>query len=161
MNQIYVHLGDIRHQYLPISSDMIHHSTSDSLIHNAYCVVIEQARTNFEWNSIRNGRNNDLSKVLPYSKTKTDESIEELELVSLDNLLHSSLNLNFVQLFETASLDEIELDYKNNIGRQFIVTPWRKGGIINESIPCLLISQFDYQTIFIPSEIKTQRLMTK
>jgi hypothetical protein len=136
---------------------MISYSDQNSPMYRAYNVIIQQAQTNYEWNRIRHGRNNDLSKILPFAK-----GMEEiLPFLPLQSLLHlfqnkdSKLNLQFVQLFETSSLDEIEFNYKNNVARQFIMTIKRQGGLVNNNIPCLIISQI----IWIPSETKTQRIM--
>jgi hypothetical protein len=133
----------------------------DRIIFHLYNIVIQQAQTNSEWNRIRHGRNNDLSKFLPFSKGMEGNLCEVLPFLQLQSFLHlfqnkdSKINLQFVQLFETSSLDEIEFNYKNNIARQFIMTTKRQGGLVNNNIPCLIISQI----IWIPTEIKTQRIM--
>lgn len=123
---------------------------------------MQQAQSNYEWNRILHGRNNDLSKNLPCSKGIEGNICEILPFLPLQTLLYHfltkdlNINLQFIQLFETSSLDDIELNYKTNVGRQFIMTTKRQGGLLNSNIPCLIISQI----IWIPSEIKTQRIMT-
>jgi hypothetical protein len=49
-------------------------------------------------------------------------------------------------------LNEIEFDYKNNVAWQFIMTTKRQGGLVNNNIACLIVSQIDHQIIWIPSE---------
>ncbi|CAF3498546.1 unnamed protein product [Rotaria sp. Silwood1] len=165
-NQIYINLHDIRQNIILPSSHMICYSDRHSSMYHTYSVVIEQAQSNYEWNIIRRGRNNDLSKVLPSTKSLDGNLFEELPFLPLKAFLHlflnknSNLNLQFVQLFETSSLNEIEFNYKNNVGRQFIMATKRRGGLVNGNIPCLICSQFDRQNIWIPSEMKTQRIMT-
>jgi hypothetical protein len=121
----------------------------------AYNVVIQQAQVNYEWNKIRHGRANDLTKILSFAQGSN--LCEIVPFLPLQSLLHLFLNKNlqFVQLFETSSLDEIELNYKTNVGRQFITATKRQGGLVNNNIPCLIISQI----IWIPSETKTRRIM--
>lgn len=164
-NQIYINLNDIRQNIQLPSSDMISYSDQNSPMYCTYNIVIEQAQSNYEWNIIRNGRNNDLLKALPSIK-RTDENLfNELPFITLQTLLHflfykdSKLTLQFVQIFETSSLNEIESNYKNNIGRQFIMGKKRQGGLINGNLPCLIYSQIDRQIIWIPTETKTQRVM--
>jgi hypothetical protein len=164
-NQIYINLDDIRQKYIPLSSYMISYSDQNSPMYRAYSVVIEQAQSNYEWNIIHRGRNNDLSKFLPSAKKIEGNLCEELPFLPLQTLLHlfvnknSNLNFQFVQLFETSSLDEIELNYKNNVGRQFIMATKRQVGFVNGNIPCLISSQLNHQIIWIPSETKTHRIM--
>ncbi|CAF4434192.1 unnamed protein product [Rotaria sp. Silwood2] len=164
-NQIYINLDDIQQNIILPSSHMICYSHRNSSMYHTYIAVIEQAQSNYEWNMIRRGRNNDLSKVLPSSKSLDRNLFQEFPFLPLPVLLHSllnknsNLNLQFVQLFETSSLNEIELNYKNNVGRQFIMATKRQGGLVNHNIPCLIYLQFDRQIIWIPSETKTQRIM--
>jgi len=140
---------------------MISYSDQNSPMYRAYNLVMEQAQMNSEWNRIRHGRNNDLSKMLPFAKGMEENFCEILSFLPLQSLLHlflkknSNLNLQFVQLFETSSLDEMELNYKNTVARQFIMGTKRQGGLVNNNIPCLIISQI----IWIPSETKTRRIM--
>jgi hypothetical protein len=123
----------------------------------AYNIVIQQAQLNYEWNRIRHGRTNDLSKMLPSMKEMGGSICEILPFLPLQSLLlNKGSNFQFIQLFETSSLDEIELNYKNNVGRQFIMATKRQGGLTNNNIPCLIISQI----IWIPSETRTRRIMT-
>ena len=134
------------------------------MYHN-YSVIIEQVRSNYEWNTIYHGSNNDLSQVLPSRKTIEENLYEKLPFIPLQTLLHlflnkdSNLHIQFVQLFETASFNEIKLNYKNNIARQFIMSTKRQGGLVNGRIPCLIFSKFKQRIIWIPSETKTQRVM--
>jgi len=86
---------------------------------------------------IRDGRNNDLRKISRFPKGMEENFCEVLE---------------FIQLFATSSLDEIEFDYKSNVARQFIMRTKRQGGLVNNNIPCLIISQIDHQIIWIPNE---------
>ncbi len=86
---------------------------------------------------IRDGRNNALRKILRFLKGREENFCEILQ---------------FVQLFETSSLDEIEFDDKSNVARQFIIITKRQGGLVNNNIPCLIISQIDHQIIWIPNE---------
>jgi hypothetical protein len=165
-DQLYINLADVRQNYLSPPSFMISYSDQSSSIFRAYSIVSEQAQSNYEWNTIRRGRNNDLSKVLPSINWMEGNLCEELPFISLTTFLHlflkknSNLNLQFVQLFETASLDEMESNYKINVARQFIMATKRQGGLVNGTIPCLIFSQFDRQIIWIPSETKTRRMMT-
>jgi hypothetical protein len=165
-NQIYIDLADIRQNYLSTPSYMISYSNQGSSMHRPYSVVNEQAQPTCEWNTICHGRNNDLSKVLPSINWMEGNLCEELPFISLTTFLHlflkknSNLNLQFVQLFETASLAELESNYKINVARQFIMATKRQGGLVNDTIPCLIFSQFDRQIIWIPSETKTRRMMT-
>jgi hypothetical protein len=54
--------------------------------------------------------------------------------------------LQFVQLFERSSLNENEFNYKNNVA---LMTTKRQGGLVNNNIFCLIISQIDHQIICI------------
>ncbi|CAF1165901.1 unnamed protein product [Rotaria sordida] len=165
-NEIYINLDDIRQNLIVPSSYMISYSDRNSPMYHTYIVVIEQAQSNYEWNRIRRGHNNDLSKVLPSAKSLDRNLFDEFPFLSLQVLLHlflnknSNLNLQFVQLFETSSLNEIELNYKNNLDRQFIMATKRQGGIVYNNIPCLIYSKFDRQIIWIPTETKTKRIMS-
>jgi hypothetical protein len=49
-------------------------------------------------------------------------------------------------------LYEIEFDYKSNVAWQFVMTTERQGGLVNNNISCLIISQIDHQIIWIPNE---------
>ena len=124
-----------------------------------YEIVLEQARSNFEWNRIRHGRNNDFVKILPSGK---DYSMDDLPFLPLQRLLHlfltkdSQFNLQFVQLFESSNFEELESNYQNNVAQQFIMTRQRYGGLINDKTPCLINSSI----LWIPSERKTNRTMT-
>lgn len=135
------------------------------MYHN-YNVVLEQAQLNYEWNVIRRGRNHDLSKVLLSVKGVQENLFESIPFVPLETLLsflsdsNSKPNLKFIQLFETASLNDIDLNYKNNVGRQFIMGMKRQGGLINKNIPYFISSQSDLQVIWIPTETKTKRIIT-
>ncbi|CAF1171383.1 unnamed protein product [Adineta steineri] len=166
-NQLYINLNDIRQTNIPLSSYMIYYSNRESAIYRSYTIVIEQAQSNYEWNIIRHGRNNDLLKYLP-GKKRIEEHLSDdnIPFISLQTFLHlflnkkSNINIQFVQLFETSSLDEIEFNYKNNVARQFIMITKRQGGFINGNIPCLIFPQLNQPIIWIPSETKTQRKMT-
>jgi hypothetical protein len=132
---------------------MICYSDESSPMYRAYAIVIEQAQLNYDWNIIRRGRNNDLSKFLPSAKKNF---YEQLPFLPLHVFLKKDFNFQFVQIFQTSSLDEIESNYKNNVARQFIMVTNRQGGLVNDTIPCLISTQI----IWIPSETKTQRIMT-
>jgi hypothetical protein len=160
-------LDDIRQNFVRPLSDLISYRNETSAMYRAYDIVIQQAQSNYEWNRIRHGcTTNDLLKFLPSGKGMERYFGEELPFLPLQTLLHlfltknSNLNLQFVQLFETSSIDEIELNYKTNLARQFIMTTKRQGGLINNKIPCLISSQIDREIIWIPNEIKTRRIMT-
>jgi len=47
---------------------MISCSDRNSPMYRAYSVVIQQAQTNSEWNRIRHGHSDDLSKSLHFAK---------------------------------------------------------------------------------------------
>lgn len=165
-NQIYINLDDIRQSFVRPLSDFITYSESTSPMSRAYDTVIQQAQSNYEWNRIRHGRANDLLKFLPSGKEMQGCFGEEVPFLSLQSLLQlfltkdSTLNLQFVQLFETSALDEIESNYKNNVARQFIMTGKRHGGLVNDKTPCLISSHMGGQIICIPNETKTRRMMT-
>ncbi|CAF4771934.1 unnamed protein product, partial [Rotaria sp. Silwood2] len=59
-NQIYINLDDIRQNIILPSSHIICYSHENSSMYHTFSVVIEQAQSNYEWNMIRRGRNNDL-----------------------------------------------------------------------------------------------------
>ncbi|CAF3080657.1 unnamed protein product [Rotaria socialis] len=165
-NQLYINLDDIRQNFMLPTTDMVSYSDRNSPMYHTYSVVLEQAQSNYEWNVIRRGPNHDLSKVLSFAKKMSEKLNEEIPFLPLEILLHlflnknSNVNLRFVQLFETSSLNEIDLNYKNNVGRQFITGIKRQGGLVNGNIPCLIFSQFDRRIVWIPSETKTDRIMT-
>jgi hypothetical protein len=159
-------LDDIRQNFVRPLSDLISYRNQTSAMYRVYDIVIQQAQSNYEWNRIRHGcTTNDLLKFLPSGKGMERYFGEELPFLPLQTLLHffvnksSNLNLQFVQLFETSSLDEIELNYKNNVARQFIMATKRQVGFVNGNIPCLISSQLNHQIIWIPSETKTHRIM--
>ncbi|UJR07788.1 hypothetical protein I4U23_012070 [Adineta vaga] len=164
--QIYLNLDDIRQTYIPIPSCLISYTNENSPMFRAYSLLIEQAQANYHWNTIHHGQKNALAKYLPSSKRMEENLSDKLSFIPLQTMLHlfltkqSNLHLQFVQLFETSSLQEIELNYKNNVARQFIMIGKRQSGLINNQIPCYIHSQFKQKLISIPSEIPTQRLVT-
>jgi hypothetical protein len=139
---------------------MICYRDENSSMYRSYTIVIEQAQSNYDWNIIRRGRNNNLLKYLPSAKRMKENFYEQFSFLPLHLLLKKDSTVQFVQLFETSSLDEIETNYKNHVGREFILTPKRQGGLVNGTIPCLILTQFDQQIIWIPSETKTRRIMS-
>lgn len=159
-NQIYINLNDIRQNFVRPLSDLITFSKPSSPMARLYEIVLEQTRSNFEWNRIRHGRTNDFNKILPSGK---DYPTDELPFLPLQRLLHLFLakdgrfNLQFVQLFESSTYEEIESNYQNNVAQQFIMTRQRYGGLINDKTPCLIHHS---SILWIPSERKTNRMMT-
>ncbi len=157
-NQIYINLDDIRQNFVRPLADLISYCDQTSAMSRAYNIVLQQAQLNYAWARMRH----DLSKFIPSGKEMERYFGEKLPFLPLQTLLHlfltknSNLNLQFVQLFENSSFNEIELNYKTNLARQFIITSKRQGGLLNNKIPCLINSQI----IWIPNETKTRRIMT-
>ena len=159
-NQIYINLNDIQQNFTLPLTDMITYVDQTSTMYRSYTTVMQQAQVNFELNR---KQTNELRKYLPQYR----QDIGEIPFLSLQMLLHlflrknSNLNLQFVQLFENCSLNEIELNYKSNVARQFIMSDQqRQGGLINNQIPCLILMKNNCQQILIATETKTRRLMS-
>ena len=167
-NQIYLHLQDLR-QHLHSSSSLLFDQTIpitdqySSLVH-AYNVVVEQAQANL----MRHGRRNELSKCLPAPDFISDNDSDDAKgrsslFVPLEAVRSAYEQRHrqhlFIQLFETASIEEIQTEYKSTLARQFILASKRRGGLVHRNVPCLLST--GEQQLWIPSTISTRRRMTE
>jgi len=161
-NQIYLRFNDLRqHLYsLSLLKETISLNDQYSSIVRAYNVVVEQAQTNL----LRYGRRNDLSKYLPepnlISENENDRSAHFVTLETIRSVYQQRHRQHlFIQLFENASIEEIQNEYKTNLARQFIFGSKRKGGLIHRNVPCLLST--NGKQLWIPSNILTRRRMTQ
>ena len=154
-NQLYINLNDIRQTFVRPLSDLIISSKPSSPMSCLYEIVLEQTRTH--------GHKNQFAKIFPSGKE--DSFTDDLPFLPLQRLLHlfltkdSQFNLQFVQLFESSSFEEIQLNYQAIIDQQFIMTNKQYGGLINNRTPCFIHSFSTGQAIWIPTERKTCRMI--
>ncbi|CAF1104193.1 unnamed protein product [Adineta ricciae] len=161
--QIYINVDDIRQNCIPISSCLICYSNENSPMYRAYSILTEHAQTNSQWSAIHHDRTRDLAKYLPSGKRMDENLCKELAFVRLQTVLHLfltksfNLRLQFVQLFETPSLKDIEMNYKTSVARQFILIGKRRSGLVDNQTPCVIYSENNREIVSIPSELATQR----
>ena len=110
-DQLYINLNDIRQNFVRPLSDFITYSKPTSPMSCLYEIVLEQARTH--------GHKNQFAKIFP--SRKEESFTDNLPFLPLQRLLHlfltkdSQFNLQFVQLFETSSFEDIQLNYQTTI----------------------------------------------
>lgn len=132
-------------------------------MYRAYSLLTEHTLTNSQWNAILHDRTRDLAKYLPSGKRMEENLRKDLAFVRLQTVLHLfltksfNLRLQFVQLFEIPSVEEIEMNYKTSVARQFILIGKRQSGLVDNQTPCLIYSENNREIVSIPSEFVTQR----
>lgn len=161
-DQLYINANDIRTNGLCpafVPSELSFNDEHSSMSH-AYSIILEQAQSIIDWNTIEHGVKNELAKALPICQRIDDEDVSFVRLSTLLNF-YSSRNspLPFVQLFERSSVKEIQTDYKNQLARQFILSAKRQGGFVEGHMPCLVSSQLNHSVLWTPNEVKCRRTM--
>jgi hypothetical protein len=156
-DQLYLNVNDVHSTFLndSILTRTVAFTPEErtALLH-AYQLIATRAQLHCQSKQQRYAH---LNKYLPSPTINTDGNDRFVRLSTLNDCYRDKIgHWPFIQVFETSSLDEIQMEYKNKMAQQMILGSKQQGGLLNGRIPYL--SDVDGQ-LWIATSTQTHRQM--